>query len=38
MMMWLTDVRDSLGMEWGVMGLKNFTKPRSLWVWKNVFE
>ncbi|KAK8121746.1 hypothetical protein PG984_010416, partial [Apiospora sp. TS-2023a] len=30
--------QDSVGMEWGVMGLKNFTKPRSLWVWKNVFE
>ncbi|KAK7961696.1 aldehyde dehydrogenase [Apiospora aurea] len=27
-----------IGMEWGVMGLKSYTKPRSLWVWKKVFE
>ncbi|KAK7994489.1 hypothetical protein PG991_016077 [Apiospora marii] len=27
-----------VGMEWGVMGLKSYTKPRSLWVWKKVFE
>ncbi|KAK8075739.1 hypothetical protein PG997_010402 [Apiospora hydei] len=28
----------SVSMEWGVMGLKSYTKPRSLWVWKKVFE
>lgn len=27
-----------IGMEWGVVGLKNFTNTRSLWVWKKVFE